>query len=67
MAIKFEFEISATPETIFNAVATKKGHQGWWAAVCDVDCELNHLSSIRFIKEHITEEMCFKTIEVKKK
>ena len=66
MAIKFEFEINAKPETVFNAVTTKKGYQGWWAAVCDVDCKLNHLSSIKFLKEHITEEMCFKTIEVKK-
>jgi uncharacterized protein YndB with AHSA1/START domain len=67
MSIKFEFEINAEPETVFNAVTTKKGYQGWWAAVCDIDCKQNHLSSIRFVKEHTTENMIFKTIEVKNK
>ena len=65
MSIKLELKINATPQTIFKAITTKKGYQGWWAVVCEVHCKLNQQSSIRFEKENLTEEMIFKTIEVK--
>lgn len=65
MAIILERKINADAGTIFKAITTKKGYQGWWAAVCDIDCKLDHLSSIRFEKEHIIEEMVFKTAGVK--
>lgn len=65
MSIKLERKINATPQTIFKAITTKKGYQGWWAVVCDVNCKLNQQSSIRFEKEDLTEEMIFKTIEVR--
>lgn len=64
MSIKFSLSINAGTHEIFKAVTSKKGYQGWWAKVCDVDCKLNGISSIRFEKSHITEEMQFKTIEV---
>ena len=66
MAIKYEIKINADAETIFKAITTKKGYQGWWAVVCDVDCKINHSSSIRFEKKDITEEMVFKTRENEK-
>ncbi len=65
MSIKLERKINASPQTIFKAITTKKGYQGWWAVVCDVNCKLNQQSSIRFEKEDLTEEMIFKTIEVR--
>jgi len=64
MEIKFQERIKVDEQTIFKAVTTKKGYQGWWAVVCDINCKLNQLSSVRFEKEDITEEMIFKTIEV---
>ena len=65
MDIRIEFIINAKPQVVFKAITTKKGYQGWWAIVCDVDCKLNHSSSIRFEKEDIIEEMIFKTTETK--
>ena len=64
MAIKFELIINASSDKVFKAVTTKKGYQGWWAKVCDVDCKMKGISSIRFEKDDITEEMIFKATEV---
>jgi uncharacterized protein YndB with AHSA1/START domain len=64
MAIKFELVISAPAKKIFNAITTQKGYQGWWAKVCDVDCRPDGVSSIRFEKEKVVEEMVFKVIEL---
>jgi uncharacterized protein YndB with AHSA1/START domain len=66
MDIVIKFTVEATPEKVFKAVTTKKGYQGWWAAVCDVNCRPNGSSSIRFEKSDIIEEMCFRTVEVRK-
>lgn len=66
MSILFQLNINADVTTLFNAVTTKKGYQGWWAVVCDIDCKLNKLSSIRFKKENLIEEMIFKTLEIEK-
>lgn len=65
MDIVFTFPVRAEAEKIFQAITTKKGYQGWWAAVCDIDCRLDKHSSIRFEKDDITEEMCFKVVDVK--
>ena len=65
MSIELNRDINADKKIIFEAITTKKGYQGWWAAVCDVNCKLNQTSSIRFEKENVTEEMIFKAIEVR--
>jgi uncharacterized protein YndB with AHSA1/START domain len=65
MTFKFEFTIDTSPSIVFKAITTKRGYQGWWTKVCDVDCKLNGTSSIRFEKEDIIEEMIFQTIEIK--
>jgi uncharacterized protein YndB with AHSA1/START domain len=65
MSISFKTIIEADPAIIFRSVSTREGYQGWWSRTCDVDCALNRESSIRFEKPDLTEEMRFRTIEVK--
>jgi uncharacterized protein YndB with AHSA1/START domain len=62
--IKFELDIKAGPNTIFKAVTTKKGYQGWWTLTCDINCKPDQESFIRFEKEDRTEQMCFRTKEI---
>lgn len=63
MNIQFKIDISAQSESVFAAVTTKQGYQGWWTNTCDIDSAIGGYSSIRFEKENLTEEMCFTTIE----
>jgi uncharacterized protein YndB with AHSA1/START domain len=63
MAIHYNLLITASPATVFNAITSTIGLQGWWAKVCDIDCRVDQVSSVRFIKPDIVEEMLFKTTE----
>ena len=63
--IRLHLIIDAAPDIVFKAVTTTEGYQGWWAKTCDINCNPNETSSIRFLKGAHTEEMIFRTVEIK--
>ena len=48
MEIKHNLEINANASTIFNAVATEKGINGWWSKDCEVGETIGSDSTLRF-------------------
>jgi len=64
MDITHELKINATAETIYNAVATKKGITGWWSKDCSVGESKGGSSLLKFDKEGTIVEMGFRTTEL---
>lgn len=62
MDITHHLQIKATPETIFNAVATKKGITGWWSKDCTVGESEGQISQLKFDKQGNIVEMGFRTL-----
>jgi uncharacterized protein YndB with AHSA1/START domain len=65
MEIKHQFHINASPKTIFNAITTQAGINGWWAGNAKVNTELEQDSVLIFVKETQTVEMVLKAKEKK--
>lgn len=61
MDITHNLMIKASPETIYNAVATEKGINGWWSKDCTVGETEASDSLLKFNKEGQIVEMGFRT------
>lgn len=64
MDITHNLTIKASPETVYNAVATHKGINGWWSKDCSVGETEGETSLLKFDKQGTIVEMGFKTIEL---
>ena len=64
MDIKHNLKIKASTETIYNAVSTEKGIQGWWSKDCNVGEREGEKSNLKFDKKGTIVEMGFKTIKL---
>ncbi|PCJ65635.1 MAG: hypothetical protein COA58_09525 [Bacteroidetes bacterium] len=62
MEITHELKINASSETIYKAVATEKGIQGWWSQNSKVGETEGSESLLKFIKEGTPVDMGFKTL-----
>ena len=62
MDITHKILVNASAETIYNAVATKEGINGWWSKDCSVGEIEGGKSLLRFDKQGTIVEMGFKTI-----
>ncbi len=62
--IDFNFSINATPETIYSALATQAGINGWWSKDCDIAASTGGTSTMRFIKEDRPVTMVFRVEEL---
>ena len=61
MDITHNLAIKASPEAVYQAVATEKGITGWWSKDCQVGEEEGEKSQLKFVKEGNTVEMGFQT------
>ncbi len=61
MNITHNLTIKASPETIYNAVSTKAGINGWWSKDCKVAETVGEDSLLKFNKQGTIVEMGFKT------
>lgn len=61
MNITHELKINASPEAIYNAVATQIGIQGWWSKDCSVGESVGADSLLKFNKQGTIVEMGFQT------
>ncbi|GJM35883.1 MAG: hypothetical protein DHS20C18_48840 [Saprospiraceae bacterium] len=62
MDITHNLTIKASPEAIYNAVATKNGITGWWSKDCTVGETEGKKSLLKFNKEGTIVEMGFRTL-----
>jgi len=44
--------LSASPETVYQALATQRGLRGWWTEDCDAGAEVGQRASFRFGRHH---------------
>ncbi len=61
MNITHELKLSANPQTVFDAVATEKGIQGWWSKNSKVGETVGSKSLLSFVKEGMEIDMGFQT------
>jgi uncharacterized protein YndB with AHSA1/START domain len=61
MDITHNLTIKASAETIYNAVATEKGINGWWSKDCNVGENEGEDSLLKFDKQGTIVEMSFRT------
>ena len=61
MDITHNLTINASPETVYNAVSTKSGINGWWSKDCSVAEEEGGDSLLKFNKEGTIVPMNFRT------
>jgi|GEM_PF-1802452 len=64
MDITHNLSINASPKTIYNAVATAKGINGWWSKDCQVGEKEGEHSLLKFDKQGTIVEMGFRTKEL---
>ena len=64
MDITHHLTIKATPQRIYEAVATQGGINGWWSKSCQVGEQIGQPSSLKFDKEGTIVEMGFHTREL---
>lgn len=64
MDIRHDLVINATPETIYNAVATHAGINGWWSKECTVGEKVGENSVLNFDKQGTMVRMDFRTEEL---
>lgn len=62
MDITHNLIIKASPETVYNAVSTEKGINGWWSKDCTVGDIEGENSVLKFNKEGTIVEMGFQTL-----
>ena len=61
MNITHQLKIKASPEVIYNAVATQEGIASWWSKDCNVGSSEGEKSLLKFNKEGTIVEMGFRT------
>ncbi|MGI9542380.1 MAG: hypothetical protein ACR2MX_03920, partial [Cyclobacteriaceae bacterium] len=61
MDITHNLMINASPETIYDAVASEKGINGWWSKDCKVGEAEGEGSLLKFNKAGNIVEMGFRT------
>jgi uncharacterized protein YndB with AHSA1/START domain len=64
MDIKHQIQINAGAKTIYDALTTKKGIEGWWSLNCEINCKPGQESVMTFVKDDRTVVMHFITKEV---
>lgn len=64
MDITHNLTIKASPEAIYNAVATKKGITGWWSKDCTIGAAEGAKSLLKFDKSGTIVEMGFRTLSL---
>ncbi|GJM29450.1 MAG: hypothetical protein DHS20C17_20850 [Cyclobacteriaceae bacterium] len=64
MDITHNLMINASPATVYNAVATKKGINGWWSKDCQVGEAEGEKSLLKFDKAGTIVEMGFRTLKL---
>lgn len=64
MDITHDLKIKASPATVYAAVATETGIQGWWSKECSVGETEGAKSVLKFNKEGNIVEMGFRTLEL---
>ncbi len=62
MDITHNLEINASAETVYKAVATQSGINGWWSKDCAVGEREGESSHLKFDKQGTIVEMGFKTL-----
>lgn len=62
MDITHNLHINANTQTIYNAVSTEKGINGWWSKECSVGEAEGENSLLKFDKQGTTVEMGFRTV-----
>ena len=61
MNITHELKLNAKPSSVFDAVSTEKGIQGWWCKNSKVGESEGSTSLLHFIKEGMAVDMGFET------
>lgn len=61
MNITHELKLNASPETVYNAVSTATGIQGWWSQNSEVGESVGAHSLLKFVKEGMAVDMGFVT------
>ena len=64
MDITHNLKINASPETIYKAVATEQGIQGWWCKDSEIGEEEGEKSLLKFNKQGNIVPMGFQTIQL---
>ncbi len=64
MDIKHNLIIKASGATIYDAVSTKNGIQGWWSKDCVVGEKEGEKSTLKFNEEGSIVEMGFETLKL---
>jgi uncharacterized protein YndB with AHSA1/START domain len=64
MEIVHNFEIRTSVDSLYDAITSQKGINGWWAKDADVGQQVGEISKMRFAKEAETVEMHFRIDEM---
>lgn len=62
MDITHNLNVKASPETVYQAVATEEGISGWWSKDCSVGEAVGKRSLLKFDKQGTIVEMGFRTL-----
>ena len=66
MDIVQKIQINAEPETIYLAITSHQGIEGWWAKHCHIADKVGGITKVHFTKEGQTFEMHFRIDELDK-
>ena len=64
MDIVQKVQINAEPQTIYFALTTQKGIEGWWAKNCVIAEKVGGIARLKFTKEGKTADMHFRLDEL---
>lgn len=60
MDIKNEIQVNASVKTIYDALSTQKGIEGWWAKNCTISTKVGEVSRIVFHPQGVPFDMHFR-------
>ena len=64
MNIEHQLDLQASPATVYNALATPEGIQGWWCKECEIATAVGGLHTLNFVKGDRTVVMKFAVAEL---